>query len=148
MEIKDFKHKTTLKVRFHEVDMLGVCNNAVYINYFEHARLEYVKEAGLIPEGGIFSDGKLFFMVRNEINYRGHSFYDDELDVYSKVTYIKNSSFGYDHMIVRKKSGEVIVDGKGVVVFVDPKTRKSTPISEDIIKKIKVYEPDVKIIRE
>lgn len=146
MNIKDFTHKTTVKVRFHEVDMLGVCNNAVYINYFEHARLEYVKEAGLIPEGGIFSDGKLFFMVRNEINYRGHSFYDDELDVYSKVTYIKNSSFGYDHIVIRKKSGEAIVDGKGVVVFVDPKTRKSTPITEDIIKKIKAYEPDVKII--
>lgn len=146
MNIKDFTHKTTVKVRFHEVDMLGVCNNAVYINYFEHARLEYVKEAGLIPEGGIFSDGKLFFMVRNEINYRGHSFYDDELAVYSKVTYIKNSSFGYDHIVIRKKSGEAIVDGKGVVVFVDPKTRKSTPITEDIIKKIKAYEPDVKII--
>jgi acyl-CoA thioester hydrolase len=148
MNIKDFTHKTTVKVRFHEVDMLGVCNNAVYVNYFEHARLEYAKEAGLIPENGIFSDGKLFFMVRNEINYHGHSFYDDELDVYSKVAYIKNSSFGYDHIIVRKKSGEVIVDGKGVVVFVDPNTRKSTPITEDIIKKIKAYEPDVKIIRE
>lgn len=148
MELKDFKHKTTVTVRFHEVDMLGVCNNAVYINYFEHARLEYVKAAGLIPAGGIFSDGKLFFMVRNEINYRGHSFYDDELDVYSKVTYIKNSSFGYDHLIVKAKSGEVIVDGKGVVVFVDPKTRKSTPVTEDIIEKLKAVEPDVKIIRE
>lgn len=148
MELKDFKHKTTVTVRFHEVDMLGVCNNAVYINYFEHARLEYVKAAGLIPAGGIFSDGKLFFMVRNEINYLGHSFYDDQLDVYSKVTYIKNSSFGYDHLIVRTKSGEVIVDGKGVVVFVDPKTRKSTPVTEDIIEKIKAFEPDVKIIRE
>ena len=148
MELKDFNHKITITVRFHEVDMLGVCNNAVYINYFEHARLEYAKEAGLIPEGGIFSDGRLFFMVRNEINYRGHSFYDDELDVYSKVTYIKNSSFGYDHIIVKRKSGEVIVDGKGVVVFVDPETRKSAPISEDIIRRIKAYEPDVKIIRE
>lgn len=148
MDLKDFKHKTTITVRFHEVDMLGVCNNAVYINYFEHARLEYVKAAGLIPAGGIFSDGKLFFMVRNEINYLGHSFYDDELDVYSKVTYIKNSSFGYDHLIVRTKSGEVIVDGKGVVVFVDSKTRKSTPVTEDIIEKIKTFEPDVKIIRE
>lgn len=148
MSLEEFKHKTTVKVRFHEVDMLGVCNNAVYINYFEHARLEYAKDAGLIPEGGIFSDGKLFFMVRNEINYRGHSFYDDGLDVYSKVTYIKNSSFGYDHIIVRKKTGEIIVDGKGVVVYVDPKTRKSIPIPEDIIEKIKAYEPDVKIIRE
>jgi acyl-CoA thioester hydrolase len=147
MDVNEFKHKITIKVRFHEVDMLGVCNNAVYINYFEHARLEYVKKAGLIPEGGIFSDGRFFFMVRNEINYRGHSFYDDELDVYSKVSYIKNSSFGYDHLIVRKKTGELIVDGKGVVVFVDPKTRRSTPLTNEFIEKIKKFEPGVKIIK-
>lgn len=146
MDVKDFNHKISIRVRFHEVDMLGVCNNAVYINYFEQARLEYVKAAGLIPEGGIFSDGKLFFMVRNEINYLGHSFFDDELDVYSKVTYIKNSSFGYDHLIVRKKSGEIIVDGKGVVVFVDPKTRKSTLLTEDFVEKIKKFESDVVIL--
>ena len=148
MEIKDFNHKITIKVRFHEVDMLGVCNNAVYINYFEQARLEYVKQAGLVPDGGIFSDGRLFFMVRNEINYRGFSYFDDELDVYSRVSYIKNSSFGYDHLIVRKKTGEVIVDGKGVVVFVDPKSRKSTPLTEEFIERIKKFEPGVKIIRE
>ena len=147
MEVKDFSHKTTVKVRFHEVDMLGVCNNAVYINFFEHARLEYVKEAELIPEGGIFSDGRLFFMVRNEINYLGHSFYDDELDVYSRVSYIKNSSFGYDHIIVRKKTGEVIVDGKGVVVIVDSKSRKSTPLTEEFIEKIRKFEPGVKILQ-
>ncbi len=148
MDIKNFSHKTTVKVRFHEVDMLGVCNNAVYINYFETARLEYIKSAGLVPDGGIFSDDNLFFMVRNEINYLGHSYFDDELDVYSKISYIKNSSFGYDHIIVRKKSGKVIVDGKGVVVFVDPKTRKSTPLTKEFIEKIKKFEPGVQFLKE
>ncbi|MFN3873292.1 MAG: acyl-CoA thioesterase [Ignavibacterium sp.] len=146
--MEGFNHKTIVTVRFHEVDMLGVCNNAVYINYFEHARLEYVKAAGLIPQGGIFSDGKLFFMVRNEINYRDHAFYDDELEVYSRVSYIKNSSFGFDHLIVKKKSGQIIVDGKGVVVYVDPKTRKSTSLPDDFIAKVKRIDPDVKIIRD
>lgn len=146
--MKDFNHKTTVTVRFHEVDMLGVCNNAVYINYFEHARLEYVKAAGLIPKGGIFSDGKLFFMVRNEINYRDHAFYDDELEIYSRISYIKNSSFGFDHLIVKKKTGQIIVDGKGVVVYVDPKTRKSTSLPDDFIEKVKKIDPDVKLVRD
>ena len=145
---KDFKHKYPVTVRFHEVDMLGVCNNAVYINFFETARLEYIKAAGLIPENGIFSDGKLFFMVRNEINYRSHAYYDDVLDVYSKISYIKNSSFGYDHLIVKQKTGEVIVDGKGVVVFVDPEMKKSIALLDSFIEKVKVFEPTVKILRE
>ncbi len=145
---KDFKHKYTTIVRFHEVDMLGVCNNAVYINFFETARLEYIKAAGLMPEKGIFSDGKIFFMVRNEINYKSHAYYDDVLDVYSRITYIKNSSFGYDHLIVKQKSGEIIVDGKGVVVYVDPKTRMSTLLPDTFIKKVKAFEPSVKILRD
>jgi acyl-CoA thioester hydrolase len=144
---KDFKHKYTVTVRFHEVDMLGVCNNAVYINFFETARLEYIKAAGLMPEKGIFTDGKIFFMVRNEINYRSHAYYDDVMDVYSKISYIKNSSFGYDHLIVKQKNGEIIVDGKGVVVFVDPKTRKSVSLPENFIEKVKLFEPSVKILR-
>ena len=143
----DFKHKYNVTVRFHEVDMLGVCNNAVYINFFETARLEYIKAAGLMPEKGIFSDGKIFFMVRNEINYRSHAYYDDVLDVYSSISYIKNSSFGYDHLIIKQKTGEAIVDGKGVVVYVDPKTRKSTSLPENFIDKVKAFEPAVEIIR-
>jgi acyl-CoA thioester hydrolase len=144
---QDFIHKYTVTVRFHEVDMLGVCNNAVYINFFETARLEYIKAAGLMPEKGIFSDGKIFFMVRNEINYRSHAYYDDVLEVYSRISYIKNSSFGYDHLIVKQKSGKVVVDGIGVVVFVDPKTRKSTSLPDSFVEKVKSFEPFVKIYR-
>ena len=145
---EEFKHKYTVTVRFHEVDMLGVCNNAVYINFFETARLEYIKTAGLMPEKGIFSDGKIFFMVRNEINYRSHAYFDDMLEVYSRISYIKNSSFGYDHLIVKQKTGEAIVDGKGVVVYVDPRTRKSTELPESFIEKVKAFEQSVKILRE
>jgi acyl-CoA thioester hydrolase len=144
----DFNHKYTVTVRFHEVDMLGVCYNAVYINFFETARLEYAKAAGLIPAKGIFSDGNIFFIVRNEINYRGYAYHDDVLDVYSKISFIKNSSFGYDNLIVKPKSGKVIVDGKAVIVHVDLKTRKSKMISETFIEKVIAFEPSVKILRK
>ncbi|HEY6436545.1 MAG TPA: thioesterase family protein, partial [Ignavibacteriaceae bacterium] len=97
---------------------------------------------------GIFSDGKIFFMVRNEINYRSHAYYDDVLEVYSRISFIKNSSFGYDHQIVKQKSGEVIVDGKGVLVYVNPKSRKSTSLPASFIEKVKTFEPSVKILRD
>jgi len=147
MDRTDFKHKIIVTVRFNEVDMLGVCNNAVYINYFEHARLQYIKAAGLMPEGGIFSDGRLFFMVRNEINYRGHAHYDDELNIYTRISYLKNSSYGFEHLIENKRD-EIIVDGTGVVVHVDPKTRKSTPLPEFFYEKVKAFQGEVKIISE
>jgi acyl-CoA thioester hydrolase len=148
MSPTDFKHKISITVRFNEVDMLGVCNNAVYINYFETARLEYIKAAGLMPEKGLFSDGKLFFIVRNEINYLDHAYYDDELDVYTKILFVKNSSFGFDHLIVKKKMGKAVVDGKGVIVHVDPKTRKSLNLETEFINKIRSFEPGVIMLKE
>lgn len=148
MDITHFKHKITVTVRFHEVDMLGVCNNAVYINYFETARLEYIKVAGLMPDKGLFSDGKLYFIVRNEINYLNHAYYDDELDIHTRISFVKNSSFGFDHLIVKKKTGNKIADGKGVIVHVDPKTRKSINLEVDFIEKIRLFEPTVEIIKE
>ena len=147
MNISDFKHKYSVRVRFNEVDMLGVCNNAVYINYFEDARLQYIKDAGLLPKNGIFSDGKLYFIVKNEINYKDHSHYDDMLTIYTRMSYIKNSSFGFQHIVVNEKSGAVIADGSGVIVHVDPKTRKSIPLEEEFISKVKTFDPLVEIMR-
>jgi len=36
-----------MKVRDYECDIQGVVNNAVYQNYFEHTRHEFIKAAGL-----------------------------------------------------------------------------------------------------
>lgn len=143
---KDFKHSITFRVRFNEVDMLGVCNNAVYVSYFEEGRIQYLKALGLIPPAGIFSDGSLFFMVRNEINYRAHAHYDDELEVYNRVSFIKRSSYGFDHLIVNKTRNTVVVDGSGVIVRVDPVTRKSTPLSQEFHTAITGFEPNVKLL--
>ncbi len=145
---ENFKHKITVKVRFNEVDMLGVCNNAVYINFFEMARLEYIKALGMFPDGKLFSDGKLFFMVRNEINYKGHARFDDELNIYTKVSYIKNSSFGFDHLVENVTSKQIIADGKGVVAQINGRTRVSEPLSENFIKTVMSFDKNVNLLRE
>lgn len=145
MSPEDFKHKISVVVRFNEVDMLGVCNNAVYLNYCEHARLQYIKEIGLMPEKGIFNEGRLFFVVRNEINYYNHARYDDQLSIYTRISYIKNSSFGFEHLI--EKGDQLIADGKGVIVHVDPATRKSAPLDKKFYDKILSFENNVQILK-
>ena len=142
-----FKHKTTVRVRFNEVDMLGVCNNSVYLVYFDEARFNYIKEIGLMPEGGWFSDGRLYFIVRNEINYFEHARFDDELNVYTRIALIKDTSLTFEHLIQNNKTKNIIADGLGVLVHVDPKTRKSAPFPEKYCDIISKYEKDVEIIR-
>ena len=146
-DLSKFKHKTTVTVRFNEVDMLGVCNNSVYLVYFDEARFKYIKEAGLMPKGGWFSDGRLFYMVRNEINYFEHAYFDDNLNIYTRVALIKDSSLTFEHVVENVKTKNIIADGLGVMVHVDPKTRKSSPFPEKYYDIIRKYEKEVKIIR-
>jgi len=146
-DINKFRHKITVKVRFNEVDMLGVCNNAVYLVYFDEARFSYIKESGLIPADGWFSDGRLFFMVRNEINYLDYGRFDDELNIYTRIEYLKNSSIGFEQIVENAKTKKIIAEGKGVLVHVDPITKKSSPLPDKYIAIVQEYDKEVQIIR-
>jgi acyl-CoA thioester hydrolase len=41
------KHETPITARGYELDSYNHVNNAVYLNYFEHARWEYFRASGL-----------------------------------------------------------------------------------------------------
>jgi len=144
---KDFKHIYKLRVRLYEVDILQIVNNAVYFNYFEQARIQYAKDAGLLPDDNIFSEDSLYYMVHNEINYLKPSFFDDELNIYTRISYIKHSSFGFEHIVENSKSKKIIAEGSGVSVHVNPVSKKSSQISDKVIEKVKTFEPSVKILR-
>ena len=127
--------------------MLHIVNNAVYFTYFEQARIQYAKDAGLLPDDNIFSEESLYYMVHNEINYLKPAFFDDDLNIYTRISYIKHSSFGFEHIVENSKSKKIIAEGGGVSVHVNPVSKKSSPISDEVIEKVKTFEPSVKILR-
>jgi acyl-CoA thioester hydrolase len=146
-DLNKFKHKTTLSVRFNDVDMVGVVNNSLFLVYFDEARFKYIKEIGLMPDGGWFADGRLYFIVRNEINYYEHARFDDELNVYTRISLIKDSSLTFEHVIENAKTKKIIADGLGILVHVDPKTRKSAPFPDEYYDFLRKYEKEIEIIR-
>lgn len=142
----DFKHYYDVTVTFDQVDMLHIVNNAVYFNYFEQARIRYAKDLGFFPEKGIALDGTTFYMVRNEIDYLKAAFFEDRLRIYTRISYIKNSSFGIEHIIENIDSGNIISEGAGVLAHVDPFLKKSIPLPKNFIEMVKNFEPSVKIL--
>jgi acyl-CoA thioesterase FadM len=100
-----------------------------------------------MPEGGWFSDGRLFFIVRNEINYFDHARFDDELNIYTRIALIKDSSLTFEHVVENVKTKKIIADSLGVMVHVDPQTHKSAPFPDIYYDIIRKYEKDVEIIR-
>jgi YbgC/YbaW family acyl-CoA thioester hydrolase len=74
---KDLHHRTFLTVRGYELDSYGHVNNAVYLQYFEQARWEFMKEKGLLEK---ISSGDLFLVVVDtHIRYMKESVLFDEL---------------------------------------------------------------------
>lgn len=149
MEYKKYKHKITEKVKFHEIDMMGVVNNAVYFNYFEDARMDYLQFLkGNYDLGDMMEGDSFFIMAHNEIDYLSPAQYDDELIVYTKIEWIKNTSIGFKHTIVNKKNDNTIAIGAGVMVHIKLSTKEKQNLPVSFITAIQEFEEGVLKKRE
>jgi len=59
--------QSIVEVRGYELDSFNHVNNAVYLNYFEHARWEIIKEKGLIDF--FRKSGNFLVVVETHIKY-------------------------------------------------------------------------------
>lgn len=65
----DYIYKLDLKVRDYECDMQGIINNAVYQNYLEHCRHEFLLSIG-IDFNRLTKDKVFLVVVRTELDYK------------------------------------------------------------------------------
>jgi acyl-CoA thioester hydrolase len=65
----DFVFETEMLVRDYECDLQGIVNNAVYQNYLEHARHEFLHEVGL-DFAQLCRDGIDAVVTRIEMDYK------------------------------------------------------------------------------
>ena len=141
MKTSKFKHKIIEVVKFHEIDMLGVCNNAVYFNYFEDARIKYMQDLATRYDFKEFLKRNSFvIMAHNEIDYINSAHLDDVLDVYSKVSKVSKSSFSFEHLIRRESDEKDIAIGGGVLVHINKISKISMELPEEFHKAILDFE--------
>ena len=146
MDINNFRHKIQIRVRTFEVDSQGIVHNANYLKYFEIGRVEYRREYGYsINKNGIFNDGLKVVVVRNEINYRGSSYVDDVINLYTRIAWIKNSSFCFEQLITNSDNN-LICDGLGILVNLNNVTNLPEKLNEKFINEIREFESNLKLI--
>jgi acyl-CoA thioester hydrolase len=67
--VPEYRYKLDLKVRDYECDMQGIVNNAVYQNYLEHCRHEFLLSVG-IDFSRLTKEKVYLLVVRAELDYK------------------------------------------------------------------------------
>src|SRR5947209_4134382 len=112
-KLSDYKYKTPVAIRFSDIDNVGHVNNAVYLTYFEDARISYWREMidWNMNENGII-------VGRSEVHYLKPITINDKIFCYVRTTRIGNSSFDIMHVLVRNTPNgeEICTTGKTVCI--------------------------------
>jgi acyl-CoA thioester hydrolase len=88
----------------------------------------------------MFDDGVMINVKTNEIDYEAPAKLDDLIDVYTRISYIKNSSFCFEHVILDSKTGQLLVTQKSVQVNLNNKSGKPERLPESLRKIIIDFE--------
>lgn len=84
-------HETRIRVRFDEVDTMGVVHHPRYLVYFEVARTEYFRDLGMVYRD-VMAGGTHLAIIEAGARYVRSAKYDDELVVETRCTEVGGAS--------------------------------------------------------
>lgn len=139
-----FRHQLNSRVRSYDVDRLNIVHNAVYLYWLEAARIEYFRDIGIPIDRHSFVSKHRFVVAEANIHYLIPAQFDDSYTVHTRVTFIKKSSFGFDHIVVRQ-DGSTLTSARAILVHVNPATQKPESIPDSYRTLIREFEKNERI---
>jgi len=126
-------HEEPIRVRYGDTDQMGVVYYANYLRFFEIARGEWLRAAGL-PYKEIEAEGALFPVIEARVRYRLPARYDDEIVVACHPSKVGAASLRFDYVVRRGRPDGVdilaeghtdhaCIDGRGRPRRMPPKVR-------------------------
>ncbi len=100
-----------LAVRDYECDYEGVVNNAVYLNYLEHARHQFLKQAGVKPVA-LAQQGINLVVIRIEMDYLWSLRSGDEFYIQVTMERVSRLRFAFLQDIYRQPDDKPILKAK------------------------------------
>lgn len=139
-DLSKYKHIFIGRVQFSEVDSFGVAHNLKYLYWLEWARTDYLRSIGLKMNPKTFLTEHPIMTVHSEIDYFESCRFNDEYNVYTRISWIKNSSLCFENIITSED--RLLVKASSILVNVNPKTGESVRIDDKLRTLVKKYESD------
>lgn len=119
-----FEHRTTIRVRYAEVDRMGYVYYGNYAQYYEVGRVETMRTLGL-DYAQLEEDGIMMPVVRMESIYHRPLRYDQLITILTRITAMPRARMDF-HYELMDEHGELLNSGFTQLVFVHRDTMKPT----------------------
>jgi acyl-CoA thioester hydrolase len=126
--MKTFDFEIELRVRDYECDIQGIVNNAVYQNYLEHCRHQFLGHIGL-GFVQLHKDGIDAVVIRAELDYKFPLRPGDDFIVGLKMARQGKLRIIFDQQIIRKSDEKLMVNARITGVL----TKNNRPVSSEIL---------------
>lgn len=134
----DFGFTTEVKVRFAETDAQRIAHHAVYLVWFEVARIEYLARfRGGYPE--LQAEGIEALTLDASVTYRAPARFDDRLSIQARCSDVRGARFRFDYRVER--DGELVAEGSTGHACADARTLRPTRIPSWLVEEIARAEP-------
>lgn len=120
-----------LKVRPYECDSYNHVNNAVYLNYLETARMDYLEKIGFDYDG-IVKAGYYLYVTHVDITYKYSALMHEVLKIETFPVKLGAVS-GTMHQIIRKPDGSVSAEADVTWACVNKDARPSRVPKEFLV---------------
>lgn len=114
-------NRTTLRVRFSEVDSMEVVWHGEYVRYMEDGREAFGRQYG-IGYTEIRDAGYVVPMVDLNIRYKQSLKYGESAIVETRYIRTDAAKILFEYIIFRESDGEVVATGSSTQVFVNIQT--------------------------
>jgi acyl-CoA thioester hydrolase len=123
-------------VRYGDLDANRHLNNVVFLQFFEDARIAYVRS--LSPEIDATDPGA-FGMIFAEahINYRAPAFYEEDIRTFIRPSDLRRSSFRVAFRMVAERDGRLLAEGWGALVGYDYAAGRPLPLPDDLVSALR-----------
>jgi len=112
--------ETEIRVRYQETDNMGVVYYANYFIWFEVARTEYLRSAG-ISYRQLEEKGMYLMVAGASCQYKSPAKYDDVVRIQTWISKMKNSSLDFAHKLYI--GDRLIATGESIHVFTNSSGR-------------------------
>ena len=133
-----FRFSARTRVGFSDTDAQGIVYYGRYLPYFDHARVEYHRQLGLL--GSNVLGGNEFVMRACTIEYFAPAVFDDEIEVFIRISRIGRTSVTYEHAARRVPDGELMVTATQTLVVVDLSEPRPVAVPAAYRERIRAFE--------